>query len=226
MEVSGITATPSSTEPNAATQSLTENFDNFLLMLTTQLQHQDPLSPTDATEFTNQLVQFSQLEQQISQSGKIDDLVALQQAAESLGAVSFLGKTVEVKSDLTVLEDGSATISYDMPDGVESATIAILDSAGDLVTTLTANKLAGRQDTIWDGTDNQGIQQPDGTYTVAVSAVDGNDKSFDDIPVYFSGTADEVWQFEGQTFVTVGPLDVELDRILSVKLPPETPSTI
>ena len=226
MDVSGITATPSSTEPNAATQSLTENFDNFLLMLTTQLQHQDPLSPTDATEFTNQLVQFSQLEQQISQSDKIDDLVALQQAAESLGAVSFLGKTVEVKSDLTVLEDGSATISYDMPDGVENATIAILDSAGGLVATLTANKAAGRQDTIWDGTNTQGIQQPDGTYTVVVSAVDENDNSFDDIPVYFSGTADEVWQFQGQTFITVGPLDVELDRILSVKLPPETPPII
>lgn len=222
MEISGLTGTPAASEPSAATQSLTENFDNFLLMLTTQLQHQDPLSPTDATEFTNQLVQFSQLEQQISQSDKIDDLVALQQAAESLGAVSFLGKTVEVKSDLTVLEDGSATISYDMPDGVDNATIAILDSAGGLVTTLTANKSAGRQDTIWDGLDNQGILQPDGTYTVVVSAVDENDKSFDDIPVYFSGTADEVWQFEGQTFITVGPLDVELDRILSVKLPPET----
>jgi flagellar basal-body rod modification protein FlgD len=225
MEVSGLTATPSSNEPNAATQSLTENFDNFLLMLTTQLQHQDPLSPTDATEFTNQLVQFSQLEQQISQSDKIDDLIALQQAAESLGAVGFLGKTVEVKSDLTVLEDGSATISYDMPVGVENATIAILDSAGGLVTTLTANKAAGRQDTIWDGTNDQDIQQPDGPYTVVVSAVDENDNSFDDIPVYFSSTAEEVWQFEGQTFVTVGPLDVELDRILSVKLPPEPPST-
>ncbi len=225
MDITGLTSTPSSNDPSAATQSLTENFDNFLLMLTTQLQHQDPLSPTDATEFTNQLVQFSQLEQQISQSDKIDDLVALQQAAESLGAVSFLGKTVEVQSDLTLLDGGSATISYDMPSGVANATIAILDSDGNLVRTLPGSTGPGRQDTIWDGTDNQGIVQADGHYTVVVSAVDADDVPFEDIPIYFSGIADEIWQFEGQTFVTVGPLDVELDRILSVKLP-DTPPTV
>ncbi len=112
MEVSPATSPAVSSGTAAATQSLTENFDNFLLMLVTQLQHQDPLSPTDATEFTNQLVQFSQLEQQISQTSKVDDLIALQQAAESVGAVNLLNKRVEVESDLTLLEDGEATFSY------------------------------------------------------------------------------------------------------------------
>jgi flagellar basal-body rod modification protein FlgD len=115
MEVSAATSSAAKSDTAAASQSLTENFDNFLLMLTTQLQQQDPLSPTDATEFTNQLVQFSQLEQQISQTGKIDDLIATQKSAEALGAVNYLGKTVEVQSDLTLLEDGEATFSYHMP---------------------------------------------------------------------------------------------------------------
>ncbi|MFT5181814.1 MAG: flagellar basal-body rod modification protein FlgD [Alphaproteobacteria bacterium] len=225
MEIPAVTSSTQSSENAAATQSLTENFDNFLLMLTTQLQHQDPLSPTDATEFTNQLVQFSQLEQSISQTDKIEDLIALQQAAESLGAVSFLGKTVEVKSDLTLLEDGEATFSYDMPEGATNASIAILDSDGKIVTTFSGDTEPGNHEAVWDGKDDQGILQSDGPYTVVVSAVDADDVPFEDIAVYFTGIADEVWQFEGQTYVTVGPLDVPLDRILSVKLPKTSSTT-
>ena len=224
MEILPAAASTQSSGTNAATQSLTQNFDDFLLMLTTQLQHQDPLSPTDATEFTNQLVQFSQLEQQISQSGKIEDLISLQQAAESIGAVNYLGKIVEVQSDLTLLEDGNATFSYDMPAGAVNASIAILDSTGQVVTTFSGDTTAGRQDAVWDGMDSQGVLQPDGVYTVVVSAVNADDVPFNSIPIFFTGTADAVWQFEGQTFITVGPVEVPLDRILSVKSP-ETPAT-
>ena len=224
MEILPSTASTQSSDSIAATQSLSQNFDDFLLMLTTQLQHQDPLSPTDATEFTNQLVQFSQLEQQISQSSKIEDLISLQQAAESIGAVNYLGKIVEVQSDLTLLEDGNATFSYDMSAGAVNASIAILDSTGQVVTTFSGNTTAGRQDAVWDGVDSQDVLQPDGVYTVVVSAVNDDDVPFNSIPIFFTGTADAVWQFEGQTFITVGPVEVPLDRILSVKSP-DTPET-
>lgn len=221
MDVSPVSG---STPPSAATQSLTENFDNFLLMLTAQLQNQDPLNPTDSTEFTNQLVQFSQLEQQISQSDKIDDLVALQLAAQSQNAINFLGKKVEIQSDVTVLEDGKATFTYDMPEGAENATIAILDSDGNIVATFDADTVAGAHEAEWDGLDDQDILQEDGYYTVVVSAVDGDDEPLDDIPTFFTGVASAVWQFEGQTYVTVGPVDVPMSRILSVELP-DTPPT-
>ncbi len=223
MEVSPATASAVSKETSAATKSLTQNFDDFLLMLTTQLQYQDPLNPTDATQFTDQLVQFSQLEQQIAQTSKVEDLIALHQAAESVGAVNLLGKTVEVESDLTLLEDGEATISYHLPEGVVNATVAILDSSGSFVTSFKVSTDAGRQNVVWDGKNTQDILQDDGPYTVVVSAVDADNETVDDIPVFFSGTADAVWQSEGQTFVTVGPLEIPLQRILSVfalKTPP------
>ena len=208
----------------AATSKLSENFDNFLLMLTTQLQHQDPLSPTDATEFTNQLVQFSQLEQQISQTGKIDDLIALQKSMENVSAVGYLGKSVEVKSDATLLQNGSATFSYDMPDGATKASIAIVDGSGRLVKALPAETAAGRHEVTWDGTDGQGIQQPDGAYSVVVSAVNADDVPFDRIPVYFTGPVNSVFQSDGQTYVTVGTIEVPLDRVLSVKSPQSQPT--
>ena len=223
MEVSPATASAVSKETSAATKSLTQNFDDFLLMLITQLQYQDPLNPTDATQFTDQLVQFSQLEQQIAQTSKVEDLIALHQAAESVGAVNLLGKTVEVESDLTLLEDGEATISYHLPEGVVNATVAILDSSGSFVTSFKVSTDAGRQNVVWDGKNTQDILQDDGPYTVVVSAVDADNETVDDIPVFFSGTADAVWQSEGQTFVTVGPLEIPLQRILSVfalKTPP------
>lgn len=224
MEVSPATASAASKETAASTKSLTENFDDFLLMLTTQLQYQDPLNPTDSTEFTNQLVQFSQLEQQIAQTSKVDDLIAQQQAAESLGAVNLLNKTVEVESDLTLLEDGEATISYHMPEGAVNATVAILDSSGSFVTSFKVPTDAGRQNVVWDGKNSQDVLQDDGPYTVVVSAVNADDATFDDIPVFFTGTADAVWQSEGQTFVTVGPLEIPLERILSVFAPVTPPS--
>ncbi len=215
---------PSTTPSDSAiaTQSLTDNFDTFLLMLTTQLEHQDPLNPTDSTEFTNQLVQFSQLEQQIAQSSKIEDLIALQQSAEGINAVNYLGKTVEVQADVTLLEDGNAEFSYLMPEGAVNASIAIVDSSGTVVITLDAEETAGRHDVVWDGKDTQGVLQPDGAYTVVVSAVDADDVPFENIPAFFEGVAEAVWQLEGETFVTVGPVEVPLSRILTVK-PTETP---
>ncbi len=225
MEVTPFAASQPLSGTEGATQRLTENFDDFLLMLTTQLQHQDPLSPTDATEFTNQLVQFSQLEQQINQSGKIEDLIALQKAAEHLGAVNYLGKTVEVESDLTLLENGSAAFAYEMPAGAVNASIGIVDATGRLIKTFSADTAPGRHDVVWDGTDAQGVAQPDGPYTVVVSAVDDDEVPFDAIPVFFTGTADAVFQSEGETFVTVGPLEIPLDRILSVMAPDTPPTT-
>lgn len=225
MEVTPLATTQPSSGTEGATQRLTENFDDFLLMLTTQLQHQDPLSPTDATEFTNQLVQFSQLEQQINQSSKIEDLIAMQQAAEQLGAVSYLGKQVEVESDLTLLEDGNAAFAYQMPAGAVNASIGVFNAAGQLIKTFSADTAAGRHDVEWDGTDSQGVAQPDGAYTVVVSAVDEDEVPFEAIPVFFKGTADAVFQSEGETFVTVGPIEVPLDRILSVMSPDSPPTT-
>jgi flagellar basal-body rod modification protein FlgD len=219
MEILPLTSGATSSETAAATASLTENFDNFLLMLTTQLQHQDPLSPTDATEFTNQLVQFSQLEQQISQTSKVEDLIALQKAAEGMNAVNYLGKEVEVQSDLTLLENGEATIAYNMPKDAANASIAILNSTGTIVKTINADTTPGRGEVTWDGTDSNGNSLPDGPYTVVVSAVNDEDIPFEAIPVFFSGTANAVWQENGDTFVTVGPVDVPLDRILAVMAP-------
>ena len=75
----------STTTTAAASSKLTQDYNSFLKLLTTQMQNQDPLSPMELTEFTNQLVQFSQVEQQISQNSKMDKLIGLQNNNQTLG---------------------------------------------------------------------------------------------------------------------------------------------
>ena len=100
------TSTTAVTGAAAAQKSLASNFDTFLTLLTTQLQHQDPLSPMDSTEFTQQLVQFSSVEQQISANKNLESLIALTKSRSSADAVSYLGKSLTTT-------DGSASSRAD-----------------------------------------------------------------------------------------------------------------
>ena len=208
-------------EANKYQQSLSSDFDNFLTMLTTQLQNQDPLSPLDSTEFTNQLVQFSQLEQQINQSGKIDDLIALQKSAEAAAALGYLGNEVEMISAVTMLDGGSAKFAYHMPIDAKTSKITIFDNEGNIVRNINGEKTSGRHDLDWDGTNDQGVQLPDGANSVLVTATDDGDDPLTDITVYSRGVADEVITDAGLTYLRVGDIYVPLDRIVSVGSIPE-----
>lgn len=203
-------------------QTLSSDFDNFLTMLTTQLQNQDPLAPLDSTEFTNQLVQFSQLEQQINQSGKIEDLIAVQKASEAASALGYLGNEVEMISAVAMLDNGTARFAYDMPVNAKTAAITIFDQKGNIVRNINGEKTAGRHDVAWDGTNDQGVQLPDGAYSVLVAATDDNEDPLTNITVYSRGVADEVVSDSGLTYLRVGDIYVPLDRIVSVGAIPET----
>src|SRR5690348_5514945 len=89
-------ATASSGTTGTATKSIdtaeiASNFTQFLQLLTTQLKNQDPLSPMDTNQFTQQLVEFSQVEQQLKTNDSLTTLVNLQQAAQSTEALQLVG---------------------------------------------------------------------------------------------------------------------------------------
>src|SRR5581483_4459363 len=97
-------STGSSSNPTNALQDLSGNYQNFLTLLTTQLQNQDPLSPMDTSQFTQQLVEFSSVEQQINTNSKLDQMIGLQSTANAYGAVGFVGTTVAADSDQMPLQ--------------------------------------------------------------------------------------------------------------------------
>src|SRR3546814_13851877 len=93
--------------------SLAETFDTFLTLLTTQLQHQDPLNPMDTNEFTSQLVEFTGVEQAISTNQKLDALIGLQADMQLNDAVGYIDKLVGADGIILMLQDGDSTITYD-----------------------------------------------------------------------------------------------------------------
>jgi flagellar basal-body rod modification protein FlgD len=158
---------------NQATTQLAGNFNEFLQLLTTQLQNQDPLSPMDTNQFTQQLVEFSSVEQQININTNLGTLISLQQANESAQAVSFLGKTVAVSGNATQLQNGQASWGYSVSTPAV-ATINISNSTGQVVYSTTQAIQPGQQTYTWNGVDANGITWPDGLYTLSMTAVDAN----------------------------------------------------
>src|SRR5215212_8801809 len=98
--------------PAASKAVLAGNFDTFLQLLTTQLKNQNPLDPLDTNQFTQQLVQFAGVEQQINMNQQLTSLVALQKATQTTSAMSFLGSTATVDGTTTKLTNGAASWSF------------------------------------------------------------------------------------------------------------------
>ena len=168
-------ATPSATAGSSTDQlDFTQNFDTFLTLLTTQLKNQDPLSPLDTNQFTQQLVMFSQVEQQIKTNSQLATLNGSAASSEAISATPMIGRTIEYSGNQAALSGGSATFSYTLPSNASSAAISIHDASGNTVFTGTADPSAGRHDVTWNGQANDGTQLPDGVYTIEVQAVDAN----------------------------------------------------
>ena len=224
MDIAALTSGATSSDADVAKKSLSENFDQFLTMLTVQLQNQDPLSPMDSTEFTNQLVMFSQLEQEIKANDNLEQVVALQQSAEATAALSYLGTEIEAESSAVYLDGGNTQFSYDMPAGAHAASITVFNADGTIIKTLSAETDPGHQTGSWDGLNEQGILQADGVYSILVSAVDQSEAPLDPVSVYLKGTATGVTQEAGQTFVQVGPINIPLNSIFAAATPDEIPA--
>ena len=168
---SGSTANSSAaTAGLAGSQQLAGNFDTFLQLLTTQLQNQDPLDPLDTNQFTQQLVEFASVEQQVDMNTNMQTLISLQQTSEATSAMQFLGANVTLSGSSATLASGSpATWSLNSPSPA-TAQITITGANGQVAYTGTTSLNAGTQTYSWNGQGNNGVTWPAGQYTLAVTA--------------------------------------------------------
>ena len=159
----------------SASQTLSADMGTFLTLLTTQMKHQDPLDPMDTAEYTNQLVQYSNVEQAIQTNTKLDNLLSLSIYNLGVQATGYVGQTVQVLGDMMPLDEGVGKMTYTLSDNVVESTILVKDANGNVVYSEQAEKSAGTHDFVWDGKNAAGEQLPDGAYqvTVSVSGVDG-----------------------------------------------------
>ncbi len=211
-------------DSQAALSKLTEDLDNFLTILTAQLQHQDPLEPLDTHEFTNQLVQFSSVEQLIAQNKNLESIVELTQNNMAISAVSYIGKEVSAAGQDNMLANGKATFSYTLPETAQAATVSITNQAGDVVFFGPAEKTPGTHEFVWDGNSSAGTAQPDGQYQINVNATNSDDQTIS--PTYaITGKVTGV-EFDGSTAIlSIGTVPVQLTNITSINDPEPEPAT-
>ena len=203
-------ATSSSSSANA---SIANNFQTFLTLLTTQLQHQNPLDPLDTNQFTAQLVQFASVEQQLKQNEQLTSLINLQKSAQSTQALAFVGNTVAVDGSKTEL-NGSATWNVKAPKDT-NATIVITNSAGQTVFSGNYSLSEGNASFVWDGKGNDGVQYPNGTYTLTAT---GKDSSGNNVALSteIQGVVDSVDLTASPPLLSVGGQSYTTDQIKRV----------
>lgn len=195
-----------------ATANLSDNYNNFLTLLTTQLKNQDPLSPMDTAQFTQQLVAFSTVEQQIQSNKNLEKLINLQASTNAYSAVSFIGTSVSINSSEIMLKNQDARFDYTIDKTATKATLTIRDKNNQVVMITDADPSVGTHPARWDGTDLFGGQLADGQYTVSVSYEDVSGKSYTaDITSY--GIVDSADIEDGVVYLNVGTVRVPLDKI-------------
>lgn len=222
-----INATSSSstaTSSNSGTAKLTADMQTFLTLLTVQLQNQDPTSPMDPNQFTEQLVQFSQIEQQIQQTDKLDAILNALTAGKASDALAYVGMEVQALGDTAYLEDGQASWSYGIPEGATSVTLNVYDSEGNLVYSQAGETDGGRHDFDWNGITKDGVQKSDGnSYRLEVVAKDSNGASLE-ADTLVRGVVDAVETINGETYLVLGKLGIDPDDVVFSRKPQETGS--
>ncbi len=224
-DITTISSAVKDAQKTANTQiKLAEDFDQFLNLLTTQLQNQDPLSPMETNEFTNQIVQFSAVEQQINMNQKLDSLVQMELAGISSVALGYVGLDISyVSDDFNFDGQKPVNMSFALEGDSVDTVISIIDENGNSVYTEDGPTGPGPHDFTWDGRDAAGDLLPEGTYTVNVGAVDKDGQSIKTSTVV-SGNVDGIETQDGVIFLLVGKRAVPLSTVINAKLPDENTS--
>jgi flagellar basal-body rod modification protein FlgD len=200
---------------NVALQQLGSNFNDFLSLLTTQLQNQDPTSPMDTNEFTSELVQFTGVQQQVATNSSLTQLIALQQTSQVLQSSDLVGKPVTVSSNELSLQNSNAEVTFQGTAGQQIG-IAVVNSAGTPIIDATGTATAGTNVWTWNGLDNNGNQVPDGAYRVAVETLASNGGTPVAVPYDVIGNVTGVSSNGTTSQLAIGALSVPFSSIVSV----------
>lgn len=213
--VSATNNNGSSSNKAEAEGGIASNFQTFLTLLTTQLKNQNPLDPLDTNQFTAQLVQFAQVEQQLKANDQLKTLVALQQTAQATQALDYVGQRVVVDGDTAPLTDGNAVwwVTADKP---VTATITITAANGQTVMTSTRALDAGKNQALaWDGKDASDKQWPDGNYKITITAKDANGQAVS-IPTEIQAVVDSADLTESPPLLSIAGKDYTIDKLKRV----------
>ena len=213
------------TQTRAPVEILGKN--DFLNLLVAQLQHQDPLSPADSTEFTAQLAQFSSLEQLNNINDNLKNMELFQTAMTNSQAVSYIGKEITAKGNTVQLESGRpAECQFELEANAALATISVYDVNGGFVKSFETGPLnSGRQSAAWDGTDRNDNPVSAGLYRFEVQAVDADNQGVSVTPLMSSVVTGV--SFKDQTASLITDLQtIAIDDVIAVSEGQSQPDSV
>lgn len=191
--------------------------EDFLHLLVTQLQAQDPLNPMESTDFTAQLAQFSSLEQLQNVNSNMEYLLLFESSINNAQAVSFIGKEIKaIGNSVEVHNDVVDTMNFELLDDAQAVYINVYDKPGNLVRSIQSGQMdAGPQTFSWDGRNDSGNTVADGIYTYEVLAVDELD---DKVPVtmFTKGHVSSVILKDNATYLVVGEIEVPIGSVVEI----------
>lgn len=215
MAVNGVGGSGSTSGLGSSRQTIAENFDIFLQILTTQLRNQNPLDPLDTNQFTQQLVQFTGVEQQLKTNEFLEAMMTSTQNANNAQAVSYVGKVVTASGAKAELVDGEAKWHFAVDKAAE-ITATVRDMDGNIVYVKQGSVQQGESIFTWDGIGTDGRTKPDGPYSITIEARDQDGKLLD-VATEMTGEVTGVDFTGSEPVLIVGGGRVNLSAVLSVR---------
>ena len=209
--IAQATGTGSTTNPNGILKK-----DDFLKLLLTQLQYQDPTAPTDTAKILSQTSQLATLESSNNTQKALDNLAASLGNAQQFSTIAAIGKTADLGSDSIALNKGnSSTFEVYFPQDVESGSVVITDKNGATVKTLDVGKNpSGVYQFTWDGSNTAGNPVESGIYHINANY---SNAAGETLTTRLGAYPIESVRFDkGNTLVKLGSNYVSLDNIKEV----------
>ena len=215
MEIVATNSQSTTSNASQANDQLFEDYEAFLQLLTTQLQHQDPLDPMDTAEYTDQLTQYAILEQNVATNDNLEQLIGLTTTSTNTAALQYIGQTAEIDSNYAMLSDGSATWSYSPSETTAEVSLIVRDQDGRQVYEESGETGIGEQTFVWDGQTNRGSTAANGIYSLEVVASDRNGEAVATEVTSF-GEITGVDTTDGNVVYVVGELRVSEAALLGI----------
>jgi flagellar basal-body rod modification protein FlgD len=213
---SATSAASTASAVSSAAASAGISSSDFLTLLVSELQNQDPLDPTSTTDFVNQMSEYANFDEQQTLNSNFNSLLSSFGSLLTLNSLNYIGHTVEAKGSTATLTNGQATFGYNLSSTASSAQITISDSSGNTVWSGTGSTNAGMNSFVWNGKTSSGTQLADGgKYTINVTATDASGNSVLNYTT-FDGKVEDISTTNGTTQLDVDGQLVNLSDLVSV----------
>ena len=205
----------SSSSSSTSSSQVTSAYNTFITLLTSQLQHQDPLNPTNTDTFTQELIQLSGVEQQLTTNSTLSNINTDISTITQANGLGYVGKTVTASGTTAPLQSGKAQWDYTLNSSAQNVTLTVKDSSGNTVYSTTGNTNSGQHSFSWNGTTTGGSSLTSGDFTLNVSATDAGGNAVS-TTTSMTGQVTGVDTSTGSTQLEIGDIKVPIGNVTAI----------